>query len=254
MNRIGAVFCAAALAFAPSVSALAATTISFTGGSSGTDGTDGNIRSFSGGGITVQASAWSYDVNTLEKAYLGWYSSGLGVTNNGEGDGSSSNSHTIDNLGQSDFVLLIFNSAVNIASAKLTPFTISSDAKDNDAFVSYANSSGAFTSPNPTALALNNSVFGTLQTNGYNVNGNNTLPFETALNSAGKFGNVWVIGAARPNPDSNDDGFKLSSITVTAAVPEPATWAMMLIGFGVIGAGLRRRGQDSKALPRSLVA
>jgi hypothetical protein len=24
-------------------------------------------------------------------------------------------------------------------------------------------------------------------------------------------------------------------------VPEPATWAMMILGFGVIGAGMRRR-------------
>ena len=34
------------------------------------------------------------------------------------------------------------------------------------------------------------------------------------------------------------------SITYTAgatAVPEPATWAMMMLGFGAIGAGLRRR-------------
>ena len=29
--------------------------------------------------------------------------------------------------------------------------------------------------------------------------------------------------------------------TVTAGVPEPATWAMMIMGFGLIGAGLRRR-------------
>ena len=28
---------------------------------------------------------------------------------------------------------------------------------------------------------------------------------------------------------------------VTGAVPEPATWAMMLIGFGAIGVSLRRR-------------
>jgi hypothetical protein len=28
---------------------------------------------------------------------------------------------------------------------------------------------------------------------------------------------------------------------VVAAVPEPATWAMMLIGFGGIGSALRRR-------------
>ncbi len=31
------------------------------------------------------------------------------------------------------------------------------------------------------------------------------------------------------------------SLAPTAAVPEPATWAMMLIGFGGIGAAMRRR-------------
>ena len=31
------------------------------------------------------------------------------------------------------------------------------------------------------------------------------------------------------------------SVQQAAAVPEPATWAMMLIGFGGIGASLRRR-------------
>jgi hypothetical protein len=30
----------------------------------------------------------------------------------------------------------------------------------------------------------------------------------------------------------------------TAAVPEPATWATMMFGFGVIGAGMRRRKQQ----------
>jgi hypothetical protein len=40
---------------------------------------------------------------------------------------------------------------------------------------------------------------------------------------------------------------RLGSITVgTGAVPEPATWAMMLVGFGGLGAVLRRRrGQAS---------
>lgn len=31
-------------------------------------------------------------------------------------------------------------------------------------------------------------------------------------------------------------------LTVTAPVPEPATWAMMIVGFGLSGAALRRRG------------
>ena len=249
MNRFGSVLCAVALAVAPAASAFAATTISFTGGSSALDGTDGNIRSFSSGGITVQASAFSYNVNTLEQAYLGWYSSGLGVTNQGEGAGNTNNNHTIDNVGRSDFIALVFSTAVNISSAQLTPYLVSTDPKDNDAFISYASLAGAYTSPNPTALALSNTVFGTLQTNGYNVSGNNVSPYQTSLGSTGKYGNVWVIGAARPNLDSNDDGFKLSAITVTTAVPEPATWAMMLIGFGMIGTGLRKKRRGWNALP-----
>lgn len=32
--------------------------------------------------------------------------------------------------------------------------------------------------------------------------------------------------------------------SVTAAVPEPATWAMMLMGFGIVGAAMRRRKQN----------
>ena len=39
---------------------------------------------------------------------------------------------------------------------------------------------------------------------------------------------------------------RLGAVTIggaaTPAVPEPATWAMLIFGFGVIGAALRRRG------------
>jgi hypothetical protein len=41
-----------------------------------------------------------------------------------------------------------------------------------------------------------------------------------------------------------DEGWGLQNVVVTgrsAGVPEPATWAMMLVGFGGIGAFLRRR-------------
>jgi hypothetical protein len=45
-----------------------------------------------------------------------------------------------------------------------------------------------------------------------------------------------VAGGASYGPD------RLGSVTVgTGAVPEPATWAMMLVGFGGLGAVLRRR-------------
>lgn len=56
--------------------------------------------------------------------------------------------------------------------------------------------------------------------------------------------------------DSNGNGFDKSSdinvrvfATVTpaaAAVPEPATWGMMILGFGVVGAAMRRRVRASE--------
>lgn len=234
--------CAAAL-FAFATPAAASVTITFSGSGSGTDGTDGNIRPFSNGGISVQASGWSYEGSTLETAFLGRYSSGLGVTNNSEGNGSTNNNHTVDNLGQRDFILLVFNQAVNIQSAVLAPFDISPTANDNDAWVSYANLGGLFTSPTPTAVPLNSALWALLNANDWTVSGNMSSPYSTSLNSAGLYGNAWLIGAGNPNPDRNDDGFKLSSIVVNPApaVPEPATWAMMLMGFGAAGYSMRRR-------------
>ncbi len=38
------------------------------------------------------------------------------------------------------------------------------------------------------------------------------------------------------------------SVAQAAAVPEPATWAMMLIGFGAIGVAMRRRRRSSAIL------
>lgn len=39
---------------------------------------------------------------------------------------------------------------------------------------------------------------------------------------------------------SSVDGI-LDNVTLTTSVPEPATWALMLIGFGAVGSGMRRR-------------
>lgn len=36
---------------------------------------------------------------------------------------------------------------------------------------------------------------------------------------------------------------------VTGAVPEPATWAMMILGFGLVGAALRQRRGGQIRLP-----
>ena len=41
--------------------------------------------------------------------------------------------------------------------------------------------------------------------------------------------------------NSNATGLSNAALFQTAAVPEPSTWAMMLLGFGALGTSLRRR-------------
>lgn len=40
---------------------------------------------------------------------------------------------------------------------------------------------------------------------------------------------------------STSEAFEIDNIALQAAVPEPATWALMLLGFGFVGASLRSR-------------
>jgi hypothetical protein len=48
------------------------------------------------------------------------------------------------------------------------------------------------------------------------------------------------------NPQNN--AFETANFRVQQAVPEPATWAMMLMGFGAMGVSLRRRRRETNML------
>jgi hypothetical protein len=64
-----------------------------------------------------------------------------------------------------------------------------------------------------------------------------------AVNSA--FGSGMII---RWGPDSYNvgvDNIRYEVRSLAAVVPEPSSWAMMIIGFGLAGAGLRRRSLAS---------
>ncbi|MFX5157722.1 hypothetical protein ABTC76_20145, partial [Acinetobacter baumannii] len=86
------------------------TTFDFSG-SSALDGPDGNIRTYSSGGISVKASAFSRvdgANGAWSTAWLGAYGGGLGVTDKGEGSGGS-DTHTVDNMGGRDnYVVFAF--------------------------------------------------------------------------------------------------------------------------------------------------
>jgi len=67
-------------------------------------------------------------------------------------------------------------------------------------------------------------------TNGYiNFNG---VPINTTANTGMVWANFTATGAA----------------PIVAPVPEPATWAMMLLGFGGIGMAMRRSRRNNRAL------
>ena len=69
-----------------------------------------------------------------------------------------------------------------------------------------------------------------------------SLLFFGAIDTANPFNSVRFI-----NSVGDGDAFGFDDLTVgdvrqvTGGVPEPATWAMMLLGFGAMGAALRRR-------------
>jgi hypothetical protein len=62
-----------------------------------------------------------------------------------------------------------------------------------------------------------------------------------------------IFGTLNPNftPVGGNDfariGGSISLTEIPAAVPEPATWAMFILGFGLLGAGLRRRNAQVTA-------
>lgn len=78
----------------------------------------------------------------------------------------------------------------------------------------------------------------------------------TSLSSLGTInfagGNVTSITLSSKSFVSNafhdfaggDDSFTLAG-SVSGSVPEPSTWAMMLLGFGAIGLGMRRKQRQT---------
>ena len=73
---------------------------------------------------------------------------------------------------------------------------------------------------------------------------NFTTPFvATGSSTAIRFTNLT------PGPD-NYAGLDTISVQAVPAVPEPATWMMMILGFGVVGFGLRRRRDQKKVHSR----
>lgn len=246
----------AAAAMGMAAPAAAETVLFNFNGNTSVNGTYGNSKQYSVtvNGVTVNllASAWTATPKngggyTISSAYMGRYSHGLGATAANDSNGGG-NLHTIDNKDSFDFILFQFDQSVSLVSAILTPFSIGNNGYvDNDASIGY----GDTNQPWNTKLNLaNSSVYNGLFDQIYSVKGTGkAADVNMAINPNEYFGNTWMIGADFFGVDSlgrkkfGYDSFKLNGLTLNTAnaVPEPATWAMMIAGFGLVGAGLRRR-------------
>ncbi|MEN2786693.1 PEPxxWA-CTERM sorting domain-containing protein [Sphingomonas qilianensis] len=61
-----------------------------------------------------------------------------------------------------------------------------------------------------------------------------------SIGSGASFAFRWIDA----DPSGADDGLAIDNFSVgsvVTAVPEPSTWAMMLVGFGAVGGAMRRR-------------
>ena len=169
------------------------------------DGPDGNLRNFSAGGISVNASAFSRDDSgNWAAGYLGSYSGGLGVTDTGEGDGGNGR-HRVDNVVRDNYVLFEFSQPVVIDQAFLD-----SVVNDSDITVWIGNVPNAYTSH----ITLSDSVL-----NGLGFTEDNDTTSTTSrwanLNSGEVSGNVIVI-AASTSDSTPEDNFKIRKIDVSA--------------------------------------
>jgi Domain of unknown function (DUF4394)/PEP-CTERM motif len=98
-----------------------------------------------------------------------------------------------------------------------------------------------------TSAAPNGGVYTTVGRLGVGLTNNNLIGFDISgatgkayLNIDSAFYSVNLATGATKFIDTIGSG-PLIGITATGAVPEPATWGMMILGFGIIGSTLRRR-------------
>lgn len=174
---------------------------------------------------------------------LAVYSGGLGIIS-GADNGGTYNQHTADNEGRKDFFLFQFNAPVAFIGAGFNTYSVLGQKyKDSDATIKYGynhsapwncqkGACGDLNLDGKTETYLNSLFDGSFESLGGSASGHRSFNPEI------HWGNTWIIGSSFINQDQRIDGFKLFNLAV---VPEPGTWLMMIGGFGMVGAAMRRQ-------------
>lgn len=218
----------------------------------GWTGTTSGGQTFTDGDVNVRVSAWSVDPDgIIHTAPLSGWSGGLYIRN-----GWNDSSHTVDNGGWNEFLLFQFDQSLELHDAEFNTGWWDSDwnyINDTDATIGYGTvdlNALPYTSQPP----LNGWQWSSFASfaNPYGSDSSVWGDDTRDINPVGNAGNFWLIGASFDDRYDND-GFKLKNLQYSVvpppppAVPEPATWLTMILGFGLVGGAMRREKRKGAA-------
>ena len=190
----------------------------FTG--SGSEGTVGNERTFTAGGITVTANAWSYD-SSFQEARLGQWSTGIAVC--GVPETCTNPYHQVDNVGEHEFVLLRFSSLIDPLTVRVDPY----GTYDRDVSYWVGN-------VNPS-INLLGKTFGDLGGLGFlsriDSDGTASSSFRDVSINNPFLVNALLIGAKYLGAGDGADRFKITLMSGNV-VPVPGT--LLMFGLGTV--------------------
>ena len=215
--------------------------------SSSVSGCSGSSCAVTSSGVAVTASAWANTVGTtntqIETAYLGVYSSGLGVKNKDACTAPCTNDageniapeHAMDNNGRFDSILFSFSSKIVMNKVEI-------GYKSGDSDISVLAYIGA------GAPVLGGQTYANLMASSSWVKVGNYADLATntpkVVNSSGTASSYWLIGTYNSifggTLDNGNDHVKLLALygdKVTppqvGLVPTPPT--LLLMGIGMLG-------------------
>ena len=177
-------------------------------------GNIGNSHTYTSGGYSVTATGYASNGNQTAL---------FGKNNGGDENGLGLNGYTDNEINGpgTDFIQL----DVSAILAGATGATFFMGSTTNNEWWAVFGTNTAGTLPGGSALIT-----------GSNENSHN-LPGWGSY----KYYDFVALGTKNVDNQFNAGNVLLGGIALTPAVPEPATWAMMLLGFAGIGAAMRRK-------------